>query len=100
MQLKWTERYKLDENHVSKINQVSGVYKLIYLDESSKYIVYYVGQAEDLNSRLNQHLPNNETNTCCNKFLNQYGCYFRAAGVSKQSDRDGAEVALYNRLVA
>ena len=98
MEITWTKRIILDEDGVSGINQIAGVYRLIYYDsEAEKYYVYYVGQASDLNDRLSKHLPGNEVNVCCNKHLKNYDCYFRAAAISKQSDRDGAEVALYNK---
>lgn len=97
MELKWTSRKKLDQDGVDTINKVAGVYRLIYYNiTKKKYYVYYVGQASDLNKRLSEHLPDNEQNTCCKKRLKDYNCYFRAAAIPKQDDRDGAEVALYN----
>ena len=97
MKLKWTQRISLDEDSVGTINSVAGVYKLMHYDSSKKkYYVHYVGQASDLKDRISKHLPDAETNKCCKKHLDEYDCYFRAAAVSKQEDRDGAEVALYN----
>ncbi|MFH1656944.1 MAG: hypothetical protein ABH919_00535 [bacterium] len=97
MKLNWTERISLTQSGVDRIKAIAGVYRLIYYDRSKdKYYIYYVGQAEDLNDRLTQHLSGNETNECCQEHLNNYTCYFRAAAVSRQADRDGAEVALYN----
>ncbi|PIS39898.1 MAG: hypothetical protein COT32_02640 [Candidatus Nealsonbacteria bacterium CG08_land_8_20_14_0_20_36_22] len=99
MQLKWSERISLTQSEVNRIKAIAGVYRLIYYDGSKdKYYVYYVGQAEDLNDRLTQHLSGNETNKCCQRYLENYNCYFRAAAVSRQADRDGAEVALYNHF--
>jgi len=99
MQLKWTERISLTQSGVNRIKAVAGVYRLInYSRADDKYYVYYVGQADDLNNRLSQHLSGNETNECCQKYLNNYTCYFRAAAISGQADRDGAEVALYNHF--
>jgi len=99
MQLKWTERIPLTQSGVNRIKAIAGVYRLInYNRTDDKYYVYYVGQADDLNNRLAQHLPGNETNECCQKYLNDYTCYFRAAAISGQADRDGAEVALYNKF--
>lgn len=98
MELKWTDRKQLDKNGADSLKKVAGIYKLIHYDtEKKKYYVHYVGQASDLNDRLSKHLPDAETNACCKKRLKDYDCYFRAAAVSKQSDRDGAEVALYNK---
>ncbi len=84
---------------VNRIKAIAGVYRLInYSRADDKYYVYYVGQADDLNNRLSQHLSGNETNKCCQKYLDNYTCYFRAAAISRQADRDRAEVALYNKF--
>ncbi|PIQ69677.1 MAG: hypothetical protein COY22_00370 [Candidatus Tagabacteria bacterium CG_4_10_14_0_2_um_filter_40_13] len=99
MKLNWTERISLTQSGVNRIKAVAGVYRLIYYNRSEdKYYISYVGQAEDLNDRLTKHLPGNETNKCCERYLNNYICYFRAAAISRQVDRDGAEVALYNHF--
>jgi len=96
MQLKWTNLIDLTQTGISKIKEVPGVYRLSFLNSvDNKYYVYYVGQSENLNDRLFQHLSGNETNPCCNKHLENYNCYFKAAAISAQSDRDGAEVSLY-----
>lgn len=99
MQLEWTGLISLTETGISKITEVAGVYRLSYLNqEDNTCYVYYVGQAENLNSRLTQHLLGNDTNPCCNKYLENYRCYFRAAALSTQPERDGAEVALYEHF--
>ena len=99
MQLKWTSRIKLDQDGANRINEIAGVYRLIYYSpEKNDYYVYYVGQADNLKSRLSQHLIEAENNACCSTYLKKYTCYFRAAGVSSQADRDGAEVALFNKF--
>ena len=99
MQLKWTGRTPLTESGVNRIKAIAGIYRLInYNKTDNKYYVYYVGQADDLNNRLTQHLSGNETNKCCQKYFDKYTCYFRAAAISKQADRDGVEVALYNKF--
>ena len=99
MQLEWTERIPLTESGINRMGAVAGVYRLIYHNQADdKYYIYYVGQADDLNDRLSQHLSGNETNKCCQKYLDNYTCYFRAAATSRQADRDGAEVALHNKF--
>ena len=99
MNLKWTGRTPLTKVNVDNLRNLAGVYRLIYYDATKeKYIVYYVGQAKDLNKRLSEHLLGNEKKKCCEGYLNKYDCYFRATAISKESDRDGAEVALYNRF--
>jgi len=99
MNVEWTDLTRLDSDGVSGINDVSGVYRLSYLDpKDKKYWVYYVGQAKDLNNRLSDHLIDNEEDLCCQKYLNKYKCFFRAATVSRQEDRDGIEVTLFDHF--
>lgn len=99
MKLNWTERITLTQAGVDRIKAVAGVYCIIYYDQSKNtYYVHYVGQAEDLNDRLSQHLPGNETSKCCQRYLDNYACYFRAVAVLQQADRNGAEVALYSKF--
>ncbi len=99
MQLNWTERIPLTKSGVLRIKAVAGVYRLVYHDtQKDKYFVYYVGQAEDLNERLGQHLSDTETSKCCQGYLKSHTCYLRAVAISRQTDRDGAEVALYNHF--
>lgn len=70
MQVKWTELIPLDEDGVNTIREVSGVYRISHYDQDNKsYYIHYVGQAENLKERLNQHLYGNETNSGCNKFF-------------------------------
>lgn len=98
MRLIWTSRIELSKSGIARIKQVSGVYKLIYYNNSdNKYYVYYVGQATDLNSRLTDHTIDYEENECCQKYLKNYSCFFRAARVLNQSDRDSIEVTLYHK---
>lgn len=98
MKISWTKRIPLNEDGVALINKVAGVYKLIHHDSGKKkYYVHYVGQAKNLNDRLTKHLIDNKDNECCIEYLNEYDCYFRAAAISTQAERDSAEVALYNK---
>ena len=98
MNLKWTVLIPLTKANVDSLKKLAGVYRLIYYDATeNKYRVYYVGQANDLSKGLYEHLPGNETKKCCKEYLNKHYCYFRAAPISKQSDRDGVEVALYDK---
>jgi len=99
MNLNWSKLIELNENGVSIVNEVPGVYRLSYANlRDGKIYVYYVGQAANIKTRMEQHLPNTEVNECCKKYLNDYKCYFRLAIVNNQADRDGAEVALYNHF--
>jgi hypothetical protein len=99
MQVSWTKLISLDQTGINSIKDgVSGVYRISHYDQNNNsYYVHYVGQAENLKERLGQHLISSETNSCCNSFLKNNKCYFRACSISTQSERDGAEVALYQK---
>lgn len=99
MRLIWTGLIDLNETGVSGIKEIPGVYRLDYLNnKDNKYYVYYVGQAENLKKRLSEHLVGNEINSCCWKYLQNYNCYFKTAALSTKSERDGAEVSLYQHF--
>ncbi len=98
MKLIWTNRIALNDEGVDRIKRVAGIYRLMHYDANrKKYLVHYVGQAKDLRDRLSKHLPTTEENRCCKEKLKNHHCYFRAAAITRQTDRDGAEVALYKR---
>jgi len=73
-----------------------GVYKLAYARTDGSLIVFYVGQADNLDRRLKQHLSEYETNACLQRHLSRCKCYFTFAEVSTQRGRDGAERSLYD----
>lgn len=98
MTLNWTGFVSLDENGVNTIKAIPGVYRLGYTGTDGKKYVYYVGQASDLKSRLSQHLSSAEQNSCCSGYVGKGKCYFRAAAISLQEERDAAEVALYKKF--
>lgn len=75
---------------------LAGVYRLSYRSSDGNIYVFYVGQANDLRARINQHLSSNETNLCIRKMLTSYTCYVRYARIDRPSVRDGAELFLYH----
>lgn len=98
MVLNWTGLIELNSAGINRVSKISGVYRLSFLNNSNEYIVHYVGQASNLRERLGQHIPANETNSCCSTKLRQHRCFFRAAAVSSQKNRDGVEATLYNHF--
>lgn len=99
LQLDWQGYYKYTEENVQKYAPTSGgVYKIgIKQQKDGKLAVRYVGQANDLDRRLKEHLDlDNEQNDCLAERLSKYHAEFSFATVGTQSDRDGAEKALYD----
>ena len=75
---------------------MAGVYLAWIKLNNSEWACFYVGQANDLKSRLLLHLSGTEVNDCIKINLRKYNCGFEYASVSKQNDRDGIEKYLYD----
>jgi len=83
----WSKRYVHTEANVRAYAPTSGgVYRLIH-KESEKYIVFYVGQSEDLEGRLLEHLSPSEPNSCIRRHLRDYSCFFRFLKVGTEDER-------------
>lgn len=98
LNLDWKGYYKYTHSNVQKYApNKAGVYKIGILQKDDTLRVRYVGQTDDLDRRLKEHLDfDNEENECLVEKLKKYYSAFSFAEVSGQSDRDGAERALYN----
>ena len=88
----WSGRYEYTETNVKRYVPTSGgVYRLIYKKDNDNYIVFYVGQSQNLERRLLEHLASSEQDSCIKRYLENYTCYFRWIEISSQSDRDEIE---------
>lgn len=98
LQLDWQGYYKYTSDNVQKYTPTSaGVYKISVMQKDDTLKVRYVGQANDLDRRLKEHLDtSNEQNECLAERIKKYHTEFSFAEISSQNDRDGAELALYN----
>ena len=79
----------------TNVPQGKGVYLLWVKYSTGRWECFYVGQADDLQKRLLDHLSDQEENKCIKENV-KYTCGFYYANVSLQSDRDGIEKALYD----
>lgn len=87
----WTNRYRyIQENVDSHVPSKPGIYRLIY-HSGDKYYVFYIGQSDNLQQRLGEHLNSSEPNVCIKKHLKDYTCYFRYIEISTQAERDKIE---------
>lgn len=75
----------------------AGVYWLSYKSDD-KVRVFYVGQADNLDKRLRDHLSASEPDLCIRGYVQNRTCYYRFARVARQADRNGAERALYDHF--
>lgn len=96
--LDWKGYYKYTDDNVQKYAPTkAGVYKIGIKQQNGQLAVRYVGQADDLDRRLKEHLDfDNEENECLVERLRKYHAEFSFAEISNEDDRDGAELALYN----
>ena len=87
----WSSRYSYTDNNVNLYVPASeGIYRLIY-KKGEKYYVFYVGQSDDLQRRLNEHLSYSEPNECIKRYLQNFNCFFRFIEITLQSERDRVE---------
>ena len=103
LKLEWTAMKKYVPENVDGFAPTEGG---VYRVAQSRYqgmITFFVGQAENLRERLQQHLlpdePNEELRLAIelSKTGQQYSeCYFRCAVIANKADRDGAERALFD----
>ncbi len=98
IQLDWRGYFEYTEENVQKYAPTTaGVYKIGIKQQNGELAVRYIGQANDLDRRLKEHLDlDNEQNECLSERLRKYHAEFSFAEVSAQSDRDGTEKALYD----
>lgn len=77
------------------VNTFSGVYTLWVQYKTGQWKCFYVGQAINIETRLLEHLSQNEENDCIKNHVRDHRCGFYYAQVERQSDRDNAERSLY-----
>ena len=96
LKLEWSDNHYYTVSNVDTFApRDAGVYKLLYFTANQPR-VFYVGQAENLRRVFMKHLSDTETNACIRRNFWYNTCYFKFAVVESQSERDGAERALYD----
>lgn len=76
---------------------LGGVYALWVNYKNGHWECYYIGQTDDLQRRLLEHLSSEEPNECI-KENRKYKCGFHWAPISTQDERSGAEKFLFDTL--
>lgn len=74
-----------------------GVYVLWVNYKSGRWGCFYVGKAENLESRLLDHLQSDEPNRCIKENV-KYKCGFMWLEITTEAERSGAEKFLYDSL--
>ena len=74
-----------------------GVYLIWILTGMGRWECFYIGKADNLNSKLLSHLSSSEPNACLQE-LRKYICGFQWMKIFSGTYRDGAENYLYDAL--
>ena len=94
--LEWSDVHTYTISNVDMyVPHSAGVYQLL-CRKGVTHLVFYIGQADNLNERLKHHLSGIEPSACIRSNIWYYTCFFRFAVLELQSDRDCAERALYD----
>lgn len=98
MQITWSGFYSsYTETTVKKnVPEKTGIYLLWVKLKNGNWRCFYIGQADNVKTRLLQHLSDSEKNECIKTNVTNYTCGFEFAFVGRQADRDGIEKYLYN----
>jgi len=87
----WSMRYSYTKTDVQAHAPLAGgVYRLIN-EKENEYYVFYVGQSDNLQRRLLEHLSDSEQDPCIKKHLRDYYCYYRFVEVISSVDRKRIE---------
>jgi len=88
---KWTILYAYNEDNVKKYaTLIGGVYRLSY-KKNDEYYVFYVGQSDNLERRLLEHLSSSESDPCIKRHIREYDCFFRFVEISSLEERRRVE---------
>jgi len=98
MKIEWSSFQRLTSENIRTYTPTSaGVYLLWVQLKDEKWRCYYVGQAENLEQRLLDHISEAEPNECIKENVAKYISGFEYAKVAKQNDRSGIEKFLYDQ---
>ena len=83
----WSSKYRYTEAYVKQHAPLTGgVYRLIY-QKGTDYYVFYVGQSDNLQRRLMDHLGASEKDFCIKRHLRDYSCFFRYIEIPSLDER-------------
>ena len=93
----WSSRITHSEDNVKyNVPEKAGIYRLLKAVDGG-YGVQYVGESDDLQRRLLEHLPDGEKNECIKRLMKDTA-YFRFALLEAEKDRLCAESYLYQEF--
>ena len=99
MNVEWSAFRNLDYTSIKAYVPVSaGIYLFYVKLKDETWRCYYVGQADNLEQRLLDHISSNEQNECIKNHVSNHVNGYRCAKIGRQGDRDGVERFLYDHF--
>jgi len=95
--LKWSAFIGYEEWDSNKVPESGGVYEYFIRLQGGGRRIVYVGEADNLQKRSQEHLAESEKNKCLKEKLEKIKWDFRYALLSLKADRQDAELALYDK---
>ena len=97
MELDWHGRYDYGRDIIEKyVIDKGGIYMISVRLKNKKYSPIYIGKTRNLETRLLEHLSDDEENGCIKNNI-KYALSFRYCYVNNEYDRKNIEHTLYNR---
>jgi len=98
MVISWSNFQRLNRENIYKYAAPSpGVYILWKKVAKYEWSCFYVGQAQNVERQLLDHLTSNEPNRSLRETIATSICGFQFAGIFKQPDRDAIEQFLFDK---
>jgi hypothetical protein len=98
MEVTWSNFQRLNRENVHKFAVASpGVYILWKKVAKYEWVCFYVGQSQNLDTQLLDHLSSNEPNGQLRVIIATAVCGFQFANVINQPDRDAIEQFLFDK---
>lgn len=98
MDLEWHGLHDFNETNIKKyVIDKGGNYMISVGLEKGGYRPLYVGKTKSLETRLLEHLSDDEDNECLKGRVGNYELYFRYCYVNDAEDRTNIEHTLYKK---
>jgi len=98
--LRWSKPVPFKTENANTISDEGGVYEILKRhkkEEKNILLRQYVGRADNIQERFNQHLGESEPDDCIKGLGKDVNSRFDYALVSTEDDRKDAEQALYDK---
>ena len=96
--ISWTKLKELKQTEIDTLSGgFAGAYRLSYQHDDGNIYVFYLGQSNDIKTRLIKHISNDEDNICVKNFVSTKKCYFRYAEIPQDDVRKATLRLMYKK---